>query len=76
MPEVLDVKIDESIVLDPKRLINKKGSVMPDDIQDHVKVTMTIAAERYNCHWSELTWTVKFDPSNPGMPIISVKRKP
>ena len=75
MPNVLDVKIDESIVLDPKRLVNSKGKIMPIDIQDNVKLTMTIYCERHDCHWSALTWTVSFDKSNPGMPIISVKRK-
>ena len=75
MANVLDIKIDESIVLDEKRLVNGKGKRMPLDIQDHVKVTITIAAERYNCHWSELTWNVRFDKSNPGQPIISVKKK-
>lgn len=73
MTNVLDITIDPDIVLDEKRLTNSNGKVMPIAIQDNIKVTMTIVAQRYECHWSELTWNVKFDK---GQPIISVKRKP
>ena len=67
MTNVLDVKIDPDIVLDPDRIKD-----MPEDLQGHLLVTMTIACERYECHWKELIWSVKF---NNGQPVISVKKK-
>ena len=65
MNGVLDVTIDPDIELDENRI---KG--MPDDIKGRLLVTMTMACERYDCHWTELTWTVKRDG------VIHVKRKP
>ena len=67
MKNVLDVTIDPDIVLDPDRI---KG--MSEYLQGHLLATMTIACERYDCHWKELTWKVKF---NNGQPYISVKPK-
>ena len=64
MDNVLQVEIDTDIKLDPEKI---KG--MPDDIKGRLLVTMTIACEKYNCHWTELTWKVNKDRA------ISVKRK-
>ena len=32
---------------------------MPEDIKVRLKVTLTMGAKKYNCHWTELTWSVK-----------------
>ncbi len=64
MPNVLDVTINPDIVLDEK---STKG--MPDDIRARILITMTIAMERYDCDWTELTW--KVDKNS----VISVKPK-
>lgn len=69
MPNILDVTIDPDIVLDESKI---KG--MPDDIKQNLLITMTIAAERYNCNWRQLTWSVKFNQER--MPVISVKKRP
>ena len=68
MSNVKEVVIDESIELDEKSI---KG--MPEDLKGHLLVTMTIACEKYDCHWKELTWSID-NSTNP--PIIKVKRKP
>jgi hypothetical protein len=68
MSNVLEVEIDESIILDEDRT---EG--MPEDLKGHLLVTMTIAVKKYECHWTDLTWSIEF--SN-GQPIIRVKRKP
>jgi hypothetical protein len=68
MSNVTHVEIDEAIELDDEQT---KG--MPGDLRGHLLVTMTLAAQKYECHWSDLTWSIKF--SN-GQPIINVKRKP
>ena len=73
MGKVLDIKIDPDIVLDEKRLVNSTGKRMPEPIIQNVLITMTIAAERYDCDWRELTWNVRFNEER--MPVISVKRK-
>ena len=65
--KILEVKIDKSIELNEKQT---KG--MPEDLKGHLLVTMTIASKKYKCHWSDLTWSIKF---NNGQPIINVKRK-
>ena len=67
MGKVIDVTIDPDIVLDEK---HTQG--MSDYIKDNVKITLTMAAQKYNCHWSELTWKVEFVD---GMPVIEVKPK-
>ncbi len=68
MSKVLDVKINPDIQLDEKCTKD-----MPYDIRQNVLITMTIAAERYDCDWRELTWNVRFNEER--MPVISVKRK-
>ncbi len=68
MPKVIDVTIDPDIVLDPEQI---KG--MSEDLQGHLKVTMTIACKKYDCHWTELVWSVKFNKQR--QPYISVKKK-
>lgn len=68
MSNVLEIEIDESIELDEDQI---KG--MPEDLKGHLLVTMTIAAKKYDCHWSELTWKIEFIDNQP---IIKVKRKP
>jgi hypothetical protein len=60
---VLEVEIDENIILDEKLT---KG--MPDDIKGRLLVTMTIAMDRYDCDWTELSWKVNRDG------VISVKK--
>ena len=65
MSNVLDVAINPDIVLNERYTKN-----MPDEIKGRILVTMTIAMERYDCDWTELTW--KVDKNN----VISVKRKP
>lgn len=67
MGKVINVKIDESIQLDPKHTKN-----MPDSIKQPLLITITMAMQRYNCDWRDLTWSVKF---YDGQPVISVKRK-
>ncbi len=64
MDGVLEVTIDPDIKLDEKVTKN-----MPDDIRGRLLVTMTMACERYDCHWTDLTWKVKPDG------VIHVKRK-
>ncbi len=64
MDNVLEVEINLDIKFDEKFTKN-----MPDDIKGRLLTTMTIACEKYKCHWTELTWTVKPDG------VISVKRK-
>ena len=64
MDNVLQVEIDPDIKLDERFTRN-----MPDDIKGRLLVTITMACEKYKCHWTELTWTVNKDR------IISVKRK-
>ncbi len=67
MGKVLNVTIDPDIVLDPARI---KG--MSEDLQGHLKATITIACERYECHWKEITWSVKFFN---GQPVIYTKKR-
>lgn len=67
MGKVLNVVINPDIQLDEKIIKN-----MPDDIKNHLLVTMTIACERYKCDWRELTWKVKY---YNGQPVISVKKR-
>ncbi len=64
MSNVLKVDIDPDIKLDERSTRN-----MPDDIKGRLLVTMTIACERYDRHWTNLTWKVNKDG------VISVKRK-
>ena len=64
MDNVLQVEINPDIKLDERFTKN-----MPDDIKGRLLVTMTIACEKYKCHWTELTWKVKPDG------VISVKKK-
>ena len=68
MGNVLEVVINPDIKLDPEKI---KG--MPEDLQGHLLVTMTIACQKYNCHWTELAWSVKFNKQR--QPHISVKKK-
>ena len=32
---------------------------MPEDIKVRLKVTLTMGAKKYNCHWTKLAWSVK-----------------
>ncbi len=64
MDNVLQVKIDPDI-----KIVGKNIDKMPIDIKNRLLITMTIACQRYECHWTELTWEVK--PNQ----VISVKRK-
>ncbi|MHC4322705.1 MAG: hypothetical protein ACYSUX_00365 [Planctomycetota bacterium] len=67
MANVVNVTIDPKIELDEDRI---KG--MPDNIKQSLLITMTMAAQRYNCDWRDLSWSVKFPG---GQPVISVKKK-
>ena len=67
MGNVLTPTINPDIVLDEKRI---KG--MKDDIKQPLLITITMAMERYNCDWRDLTWSVKY---YDGQPVISVKPK-
>ena len=67
MGNVIDVTIDPDIVLDESRIKD-----MPDSIKGNLLATMTIACERYDCHWTELTWSVKM---MSGQPVIHVKKR-
>lgn len=67
MGNVVDVAINPDIQLDEKAVKN-----MPYGLKQHLLITITVAMERYNCDWRDLTWSVKpYD----GQPVISVKRK-
>lgn len=66
MSNVLEVEINPNIELNEYRI---KG--MPYDLKQHLLVTITIAMERYECDWKDLTWNIKI---NDGQPIINVKR--
>lgn len=67
MGKVITPTIDPDIVLDESRIIG-----MPDSIKQPLLITMTMQAERLNCDWRDLTWSVKFPC---GQPVISVKPK-
>lgn len=67
MAKVINVTIDENIKLDPERI---KG--MPDNIKQPLLITITMAMQRYDCDWRDLTWSVKY---YDGQPVISVKPK-
>lgn len=67
MSNVTYVDIDEEIKLDEEQT---KG--MPEDLKGHLLAMITMAAKKHECHWSELTWSIKF---SDGQPIIKVKRK-
>ena len=67
MGKVINVTIDEDIVLDPVHTKN-----MPDNIKQPLLITITMAMQRYNCDWRDLTWSVKY---YNGQPVISVKPK-
>ncbi len=67
MDNVLQIDIDPDIVLDEDRI---KG--MPDQVKGNLLATLTIGAQKYNCHWTELTWEVKVIR---GQPVIYVKPK-
>ncbi len=53
MDNVLQVTINPDIVLDEK--LTKD---MPDDIKGRLLTTMTMACDKYKCHWKDLTWRV------------------
>lgn len=67
MGNVLKFDIDPDISLDESRI---KG--MSDNIKGNLLVTMTLAAKKYDCHWTELVWKVKM---NEGQPVIYVNKR-
>ena len=67
MGKVVEVTINPDIELDENRV---KG--MPYDLKQHLLITITVAMERYECDWTELTWGIKF---YNGQPAINVKRR-
>ncbi|HDZ14032.1 hypothetical protein LCGC14_0756720 [marine sediment metagenome] len=68
MTNVINVTINPDIVLDEK---STKG--MPEYIKDNVLITMTLSCQKYGCHWTDLTWRVRYDTG--GNPYITVKKK-
>ncbi len=68
MDKVLDVVINPDIVLDERFTKN-----MPESIRQHLLITITIAMDRYECDWRDLTWKVRFNIEK--QPYISVKKK-
>ena len=67
MDNILEIEIDSDIILDESRI-----SGMPYDIKGNLLATMTHACEEYECHWTELTWSVKI---HSGQPVIYVKKR-
>ncbi len=67
MSNVLEIKIDTDIQLEESKVVG-----MPYGLRQHLLATMTIAMEKYDCHWKELAWKIKF---NNGQPIIYVRKK-
>ncbi len=68
MNNVLDVVINPDIELDERFTRN-----MPDNIKQHLLITITITMDRYKCDWRDLTWKVRFNKEK--QPYISVKKK-
>lgn len=68
MKNVLEFDINPDIKLDESRIIG-----MPDNIKGNLLATMTLAEKKYNCHWTDLTWSIKI---TEGQPVINVKRRP
>jgi len=66
---VKNITINEDIVLDPKQI---KG--MSEDLQGHLKVAITNAAETFKCDWKDIIWKVGFDKASR-RPYISTKRR-
>ena len=67
MGRVLNVTINPDIKLDESKI--KK---MPYDLKQYLLITITIAMERYECDWTELTWSIKFYDNQP---VINVKKR-
>lgn len=67
MSNVLQIDINPDIKLDEDRIVG-----MPDEIKGQLLATMTIACQRYDCHWSELTWKI---PMYDGQPVIKVNKR-
>lgn len=66
MGNVMQLKIDPDIKLGPE------CDDMPDSIRGNLLATLTMKANKCECHWTELEWKVKM---TDGQPIIYVKRK-
>ena len=66
MSNVLEFEIDPDIELDENRIVG-----MSDNIKGNLLATMTLACERYDCHWTELKWDVKI---RDGQPVIYVRK--
>ena len=84
MPDnVLEIEIDPEIQLKPGQCYELPGNPegpkqkaemierMPDSIKGNLLATMTVAAKKYGCHWTELVWGIAV---NAGQPIIKVKK--
>lgn len=68
MSNVLEFDIDPEIVMDESKT---KG--MPDLILGNLRAMLTLGAEKYDCHWTELTWEVKIDKRSK-QPYILVRK--
>ena len=65
MANVLKVTIDPDIKLEGV-------DDMPDDIKGNLLVNITLACKKYNCHWTEIVWSVKMVDNQP---VIRVNRR-
>ena len=61
------------IIIDPDiKLVGDNIEKMPDNIKGNLLATMTHACKKYNCHWTELVWSVKMPDGNP---VIYVNKR-
>ncbi len=67
MDNILKVAINPDIELDENRVKD-----MPYNLKQHLLITITVAMDRYDCDWRDLTWSVKLYDNQP---VINVKRK-
>lgn len=64
---VLKLTIDPDIKLDESRIVG-----MSHNLKGHLLGMLTHYAKKYNCHWTNLEWSVKMVDKQP---VISVKKK-
>jgi len=54
MGRVLNIVIDPEIKLDPDRTIG-----MPDQVRGGLLISLTRAAKKHGCSWTDLSWSVE-----------------
>ena len=69
MSKVKKITINPDIVLNPERIVG-----MPKDLQMHLKVAITNAAEVYECDWEDISWKVSFDKKSKQPYIRTIKK--